>query len=128
MVKIFYDSLCPVCSKEINMLKRLDKKQRIEFVDITSTAFNPAQYGKTIDDFVGTIHGQREDGSIVTGMSVFRMVYKEVGLGWLFAWTSWPILRPCTDYFYNLFAKIRPRFSSFDQTCDSGRCKIHKVS
>lgn len=84
------------------------------FVDITDPSFRPAQYGKSIGDFIGTIHGLNEEGELIVGTEVFRVVYRRLGLGWVMGWTGLPIIRPVVDKIYQVFCRIRPYFSKFE--------------
>ena len=124
---IFYDSLCPVCNFEVKLLRRKDKLQQIDYIDIASQDFDPMLYGKTIDDFIGSIHGYTRSGRMVTGLDVFVEIYDILGWGWVYKWTRWPVLKQISDLGYWVFAKIRPKFSKFQPSCSiengSARCK-----
>ena len=125
MTQIFYDSLCYICSTEIAFLRRVDKESRVKFTDISDPDFHAERYGKSIDDFIGSIHGIDRNGRMIEGMEVFREVYTAVGLGWIMNWTGWPLIRPATDLGYRLFARIRPRLSRFKgqkPVCEENRC------
>lgn len=123
---IFIDNQCPLCRREAAMLSRLDRgRGRLVLIDITAPDFNAAAHGCTMDGLMGTIHGRREDGSLVTGMEVFRRAYAAVGWGWLLAPTGWPVLRPVFDRLYSWFAKRRLKLTRrVDTACDDGRCRV----
>ena len=121
---ILIDSECPLCRHEANLLQRLDRgRGRLTIVDIASTDFDPASVGRTMDDVMGTIHGVRDDGTVVTGVEVFRGAYGAVGWGWLWAPTRWPLIRPMVDAAYRWFAKHRLRLTGRGG-CENGRCAI----
>ncbi|NRA65871.1 MAG: DUF393 domain-containing protein [Pseudobacteriovorax sp.] len=122
MVTIFYDSLCPVCLTEVKFLKQFNQDGSVAFVDITEAGFAPGAYDRNIEDFIGTIHGITEEGELITGMPVFRSVYRALGLGWMMNWTGWPGLKPVVDRAYKLFCRIRPKLSKFENCGD--RCRI----
>jgi predicted DCC family thiol-disulfide oxidoreductase YuxK len=110
--KVFVDDDCPLCAREAALWRRLDRgRQRLILEDISGADFDAHAYGKTREDFMREIHGQRPDGALVTGMEVFRRAYAAVGWGWLLAPTSWPILRPIFDAGYRFFAKHRLRLT-----------------
>jgi len=117
---MLYDGLCPLCSREVNMLRRKDKRDQLSFVDIASADFDPASFGVTLADAHAAMHVRLPDGSIVKGMEAFRRVYRALGMGWVLAPTGWPILRPIFDRLYRGFAKVRPRLQR--KACASGRC------
>ena len=108
-MELFYDGDCPLCEKEIRVLKFLDRKSAIQFVDIAGTGFDPAQYGPSMDDFMREIHARRPDGKFVTGMEAFRGVYNLLGLGLLSRATLIPGLKQTFDAAYRLFARNRLR-------------------
>ena len=62
-IEVFFDGECPICIREIKMLRRMDRKKRIRFTDIAAKEFNPAVYGKDMgllmDDCPAVI-GSRE--------------------------------------------------------------------
>lgn len=114
--EVFYDGECPLCMKEIRMLMWLDRsRKRIEFTDISASSFDAErQTGLTLNEMMAEIYGRMPSGELVKGMEVFRQLYGAVGMGFLFAPTAWPGLRPVFDRAYQLFAKNRLRLT--------GRC------
>ena len=120
---LLYDGLCPLCSKEVTWLYSRNKQEKLGFQDINEAGFDPAIYGKTHAELMAEIHGVYPDGRIIKGMGVFRETYKAVGLGWLMAPTSWPVLKTLFDFIYKLFAKYRVRLASLivgDKACNCG--------
>ncbi len=56
---------------------------------------------------MGKIHGILPDGSIVTGVEVFRRLYEAVGLGWVYAATRNPAIAAVANAVYDLWAAYR---------------------
>lgn len=136
---IMIDGQCPLCTREGAMLERMDRgRHLLRTVDITQPEFDPSRYGRSLDDFMGQIHGVLPSGEIITGMAVFRRAYALMGWGWLWAPTGWPILRPMFDAFYRWFARNRMRFTlrygwkglftGAGASCESGRCQVGERS
>ncbi len=124
---ILIDGGCPVCRHESRMMKRLDRgRGRLRIVDIASPGFDPGAYDRSMDQLMGEIHGVTADGSLVTGMDVFRRAYRAVGLGWLLAPTGWPMLRPVFDGLYRVFARNRVRW--FGGGCADGACRVEPAT
>lgn len=122
---ILIDGECPLCKKEADMLRWLDRgRGRLALVDIAEPSFDAANYGTTFEAVMGHIHGVLPDGSLVTGNEVFRRAYAAVGLGWLWAPTKWPIIRPIADAAYNWFAKHRLKLTGRPDACETDRCKV----
>jgi len=122
---ILIDGECPLCRHEANLLRRLDRgRGRLRLVDIASSDFDAAAYGTTFDHVMGSIHGVKPDGSLVTGMEVFRRAYAAVGWGWLWAPTGWPVVKPILDAAYRWFAKRRLVLTGQKHRCPEARCSI----
>lgn len=121
-ITVLYDGQCPLCVREIEMLRRrAPEGRRAAFEDIAAPGFEPGRYGKTHAELMARIHGVLPDGRVIEGMAVFRRVYAAVGLGWLLAPTGWPLLRPLFDAAYRWFARNRLRLTGRAGEC-SDRC------
>lgn len=106
-------------------MARLDKgRGNLILIDIADPAFDASKYNTTFEAVMGTIHGVLPDGTLITGMEVFRRAYAAIGCNWLLAWTAWPIFRPLADAGYRFFAKHRLRFTGRKDACVNGRCKV----
>lgn len=111
-VEVFFDGACPVCSREIDMLRALDgKRNAIQFTDISAPGFDPSAYGKTMPELMGSIQGRDKSREWISGVEVFRQLYAAVGLGWLVALTRLPGVRNVLDVAYSVFAKYRLRLT-----------------
>jgi predicted DCC family thiol-disulfide oxidoreductase YuxK len=123
--RVLIDGECPLCRREMRFLRRLDRgSKRLVTEDITAAGFDSNQYGVTMQELMGQIHGVLPDESLVKGMEVFRRAYDAVGLGWLLAPTSWPLLKSISDAAYAWFARNRLRLTGRAGACDSGRCRL----
>ncbi len=110
--EVFFDGKCPLCKREIDMVRRKDKQQRLKLTDIAAVDFQPVA-GKSLLDLSREIHGRNQDGSLVTGVDVFREIYSRIGYGWLVTVSRLPILRKMLDIAYYVFAKLRFRHAMF---------------
>ncbi len=113
-IEVFFDGGCPLCRREINLLRRWDRRQRIRFTDIDAEAFDPAAVGKSRDELMAEIHGRLPDGSVISGVEVFRRLYSAVGFRWLVAPTRLPGISWLFDFGYRVFARNRLKLT--------GRC------
>ena len=121
-VEVFFDGACALCSREINMLRRLDRSARIRFTDIAAPSFDPRDTGLTWQTLMDRIHGRLPDGTIIEGVEVFRRLYTAVGFGPLVAITRLPIIRQLLDLAYVAFAKNRLKLTG---RCDAdGVCRL----
>lgn len=125
-LKLLFDGLCPACAWEMRVLRRADRTGALAFEDIADPAFDPGKYGLTLPQVVGAMHAIRSDGSVMSGPDVFIEAYRLVGKRWLAAILAFPPTRPIVNLAYRAFARVRPRFSSFDPSrapC-ADRCRV----
>ena len=125
---LLFDGACPLCVREVKALRRRDAEQgRLAFVDVDDPAYDPARHGGiTYADAMGRMHALRADGAVVRDVEVFRQAYGLVGLGWLYAPSRWPLLRPMVDALYGLWARWRLAITgrpSMEVLC-RGRCQV----
>lgn len=85
----------------------------ISFVDISNTSFDPGRYNRTMQDFMGSIHAQLADGSFVTGVEVFRLIYQKLGFAFVVKLSRLPLIRHVLDAAYVYFAKHRITIGNF---------------
>ena len=122
-ITILYDGDCPLCMREIELLRRRDGgRGRIGFRDIAAPDFSANEFGVDFATAMSRIHGVLPDGRLVEGVEVFRRAYAAVGLGWLVAPTRWPGVRQVADAAYRLFARNRLRLTG--RSCPDGRCEL----
>ena len=110
--------------REIRMLQRLDRHDRIRFTDITDSGFNPADYGRSYDDVMERIHGRLADGTMIEGVEVFRQLYAAVGFSRLTSLTRLPGISSGLDWAYERFAKNRLKLTGRCVKDESGACEI----
>lgn len=120
--EVFYDGACPLCMREIRMLRRLDRRGRIQFSDIAAAGFDAhARAGVDYETLMARIHGRLADGTLVTGVEVFRRLYGAVGFGPLVALTRLPGVAQLLELGYVWFAKNRLRLTG---RCEDGTCAV----
>lgn len=120
-VEVFFDGECPLCAKEIAMLRALDRRGHIRFTDIAAADFDPSAIGRSMDELMEEIQGRLPDGRFISGVEVFRRLYSAVGLSWAVAPTRLPGVSHALDLGYRLFAKNRLRLTG---RCQDGVCEV----
>jgi predicted DCC family thiol-disulfide oxidoreductase YuxK len=83
-LKVWWDSACPLCTREISLMKSLDSENRISFIPITkATSINntcPIDK-KTL---LARFHAQEEGQDIVDGAAAFAAMWRQIPrLRWL---------------------------------------------
>jgi predicted DCC family thiol-disulfide oxidoreductase YuxK len=105
-VIVWYDGACPMCMREIALMRRLDVRRSIDFLDIA-----PADAVCPLDRqlMLARFHAS-EDGVILSGAAAFAAM-----------WRAIPLLKPLgliarnafvlglLERLYNRFLMIRPR-------------------
>jgi predicted DCC family thiol-disulfide oxidoreductase YuxK len=122
--KLLYDGECPFCQWEAKWLGHLGQDGSLATEDICAPGFEPSQYGATMEQLMGSLHGVFPDGGQTKGLETFRQAYRAVGLGWVFAPTGWPVLRWGFDCAYYLFARYRVTIGKLfgRPSCSGDRC------
>ena len=87
-VTVWYDSDCPLCVHEIRLMRKLDKRQAIDFVSIQGQTGCPL----VTDELMKRFHAQERGEDIVSGAAAFAAI-----------WRAIPVLRPL-----GLLARFRP--------------------
>jgi predicted DCC family thiol-disulfide oxidoreductase YuxK len=102
---VWFDGACPLCTREIALMRRLDRAGRIDFVDVAapgaSCPIDPAL-------LLARFHAQ-EDGVLLSGAAAFAAM-----------WRAIPLLRPlglvarnpqvlsALEWAYLRFLRVRP--------------------
>ena len=126
--EVFYDGQCPLCKREIDMVRRKDKHERLKLTDIAAPDFQTIP-GKDLPELMKEIHGRRANGEFVTGVDVFREIYSRIGFGWIVKVTRLPILRQLLDVAYGIFARLRFKHAQRRMKLagvDCQQCQIEK--
>lgn len=120
-VEVFYDGECPLCVREIGLVRRKDRAGRIQFTDIAAPSFDATAYGRTQAALMSRIAGRLPDGTWLDGVEVFRRLYAAIGWRRAVAVSRWPGLSHLLELAYTLFARNRLRLTG---RCADGACKV----
>ena len=105
-VTVWYDSECPLCTREIALMKRLDRRRAIDFVDLHGARNCPVDP----DELLRRFHAREQGKSVVSGAAAFAAM-----------WRAIPVLRPLgllakfppvlwvLEGAYRVFLLLRPR-------------------
>jgi predicted DCC family thiol-disulfide oxidoreductase YuxK len=118
--ELYYDGQCPLCSREVAALRRMDHSRKLRFSDIAADGFQAATLGLSQAQLMARIHGRTPAGELVEGVEVFRRVYAALGFERLVAASRWPGVRSLLDASYTLFARNRLRLTG---RCDAEACR-----
>ncbi len=124
-IEVFFDGDCPLCLREIGVLRRWDGKKRIRFTDIAGTSFRTAEPDLDWNQLMAQMHGRLPSGELISGVEVFRRMYSAVGLGKLVWISRLPGLSWFLELGYRLFARHRLWLTG---RCADGNCRIGENS
>lgn len=119
-IEVFFDGHCPLCRREMAMIKNRDRKDRIRCVDIAASDFDASTVGISWETLMERIHGRLPDGRLISGVEVFRVIYDALGFSRLVRLSRLPGITQLLDVGYRLFAKNRLRLTG---RCDIAHCR-----
>ncbi|MCV3765948.1 thiol-disulfide oxidoreductase DCC family protein [Rhizobium sp. TRM95796] len=104
-VTVFFDGACPLCRREIALMRRLDRRGAIRFVDVSGDATTCPIDQKAL---LARFHAS-EDGRLFSGARAFAAMWRAIPilrpLGLL---ADLPWARPVFENAYLVFLRIRP--------------------
>ena len=124
VVEVFFDSLCPVCRREIDFLTRLDRRGNLRPIDFASPDFDASQYGLELSELVSRMYVRDATGGWHEGLDSFPVMWAAVGWSWVWWWVRVPVLRQVGMAGYTLFRRVRPRFSGFKPCSPDCSCGL----
>lgn len=132
LLKVYFDGLCPLCSREIDHYRKNSKADLIDFIDITPATFDAKSEG--LDPFLvhKEMHAKRPDGTLAVGVDAFLEIWQILnGYHWLARLVSSRSLRPAANFGYSVFAAVRPYLPRRKSDCaTSPYCdiRLHKAA
>ena len=112
---LYYDGECPLCKREISLLKRLSKN-RLNFVDVHQ-AHDKDLPSK--DLLLKRLHLRKENGEWLIGLDANVYAWSMTPYGVLFkVLRLWPV-RPVADFIYTRWADRR-----FAKRYQCNQCKM----
>jgi predicted DCC family thiol-disulfide oxidoreductase YuxK len=103
MATLYYDGKCPLCSREIALLRRLQWRD-LDFADVHSLS----EYSEERrHNMLKVLHLRDQTGRWYTGVEATVMAWSYTPYGWLFKPLRWPIIRKVVDRVYNIWAARR---------------------
>ena len=108
---IFFDGDCPICLREINFMRRLNRRGRVNFIDFADPSFDEQTHGLSRPELASLIHARWADGVIIRGVEVFRSMWTAVGLDILAKITRVWFIEQLLIRAYDWFARNRLRLT-----------------
>jgi len=106
VLSVWYDGDCPFCRQEVALYSRVDRDERIEWIDIVALADSQLPAGKSREDLLGKFHAREADGPWQIGVDAFAAIWKKLPvLKWFAFVFRLPIIRQIAQLAYLGFLK-----------------------
>ncbi|GAA3996840.1 thiol-disulfide oxidoreductase DCC family protein [Sphingomonas humi] len=106
MVTVWFDGGCPLCRREIALMRRLDRRGRIEFVDVSGGDTTDCPIDRSA--LLARFHA-REGGRLLSGAAAFAAMWRAIPLlRPLGEAARFPPLLALLERAYIAFLKVRP--------------------
>jgi len=110
-VNVWFDGACPLCRREIALMRALDRHSRLRFIDV---ADGDAACPLDRQALLARFHAQEEGGPIVSGAAAFAAMWRVIPLlrplGML---ARIPLVLWVLERLYVLFLRVRPRLQAW---------------
>ncbi len=127
-LKVYYDGLCILCSREIVHYQKQVGAERIEFIDICSAEFDAKSEGLDPFQVHKIMHVRKPDGSLATRVQAFIEIWERLPrYRKLASLAKIKIVNQGLEVGYSLFASIRPllpRRKKSNDCSDSPYCEV----
>jgi predicted DCC family thiol-disulfide oxidoreductase YuxK len=120
---VFFDGACPVCVREIALMRRLDRRRRLVWCDFSRPDYDTASINISPAELGRVIHARWADGNVITGVEVFRAMWEAVGLGFLARLSRLWLVEPLVLRAYAWFARNRLRLTGRSHACTGDSCR-----
>ncbi len=109
-ITVWYDQGCPLCRREIALMRRLDRGGRIRFVDAADVEIVcPLDRAKMLARF----HAM-EDGKLLSGAAAFAAMWRAIPILWPVGMAArLPGAERLLEWAYLKFLIVRPRLQRF---------------
>jgi predicted DCC family thiol-disulfide oxidoreductase YuxK len=109
-VIVFHDGGCPLCAREIALMRWLDRAGHIRFVDVADPSVCCPLDRKSM---LERLHAM-EDGVMLSGAEAFAAMWRAIPLlRPLGLAARWPLVGPALDAAYRAFLRLRPRLQTW---------------
>jgi predicted DCC family thiol-disulfide oxidoreductase YuxK len=119
---VFYDGLCPLCSREIAHYRRRVRDPDVVFLDLTAPDFDAAGHGLDPRRVLRVMRVKVGE-DVRTGLDAFIALWQRVaGYRWLARLAAVPGVHAVLAGGYALFARVRPWLPRRRGPCVDGAC------
>lgn len=107
---VFYDGGCPICRREIDHYRKLDRDQRVIWCDIDAEPAAVEGSGVSFEDAMARLHVLDRQGRLQSGALAFTVIWDELpGWRWLAKLTRSLRLIGPMEWGYGIWLRRRER-------------------
>ena len=104
---VWHDGGCPLCRREIALMRRLDRRGAIHFIDATTTQEAACPIDRA--ELLARFHA-REDGTLLSGAAALGAMWRAIPLLRPFGLAARvPVVLAVLELGYRAFLRVRPR-------------------
>ncbi len=108
---VYYDGACPLCRREVAFYRRLDRRGRIAWDDVSQPDAEPG-CGLSREAALQRFHTRDAAGRLESGAAAFVAVWRQLpGFSRLTPLAAWPPALRLLEKAYGGFLKVRPWLS-----------------
>ncbi len=123
-LKVFFDGGCHLCSREIDMYRKHDKNNVLQFVDISAQDFDASTENLDPEKVYKYFHVKTPEGKVISGVDAFREIWQRLPkFHWMNRIAKITPFKKCMDLGYGLFVHVRPLLPR-KQGCGPGTCYV----
>ena len=105
-ITVWHDGGCPLCRREIALMRRLDRRSAIRFVDVADARSGTCPIDRVA--LLARFHAL-EDGKLLSGAAAFAAMWRAIPLlRPLGLAARWPLVLGLLETIYRGFLTIRP--------------------
>lgn len=99
---LYYDGLCPLCAKEMRILRRL-KTESLQLVDIHAANLSEDEKAKRLQ----VLHLEIAPGDYLLGVEASVAAWSYTSVGWILRPLQWRVFASLVEGIYARWAKRR---------------------
>ena len=109
-VTVWFDADCPLCVREIALMRQLDRRDNIEFVAVQGADACPLDR----EALLARMHARDEQGVLQSGAAAFAVMWRAIPiLRPLGIAAQWPPFLAVLEMGYRGFLRVRPYLQRF---------------
>jgi predicted DCC family thiol-disulfide oxidoreductase YuxK len=106
---VYFDGACPLCRREIAHYRGQEGAESIAWVDAANCESAALGDGLSRDAALARLYARRADGSLVSGVAAFAMIWRRLpAYRWLAPFASRRPVRAVLEAGYAAFLRLRP--------------------